>query len=290
MLNAATAYNLQRKAAFVDDVQMRDGVPMFSFIDINVTELCNRSGDSPKACAFCPRIDPSVYPNQKLHLALPVAEKIGAELRALDYQGAVVLCGFGEPLLHPQIVEIATAFRGVRLEVVTNGDRLSHAMIHYLIEAGVSYFAVSMYDGPHQAPLISALFSEAGYGPEWYGLRDRWHGAEDDYGLKLTNRAGTIHAGNQPAVDKTKKCFYTAYQLCVDWNSDVLLCVQDWSKRIRYGNVNHQTLWDVWTSPAMHKRRMQLIRGQRDTAPCSACNAEGILHGANHAKAWTHPR
>ena len=28
-------------------------------------------------------------------------------------------------------------------------------------------------------------------------LRDRWHGADKDYGLKLTNRTGTIDIGNQ---------------------------------------------------------------------------------------------
>ncbi len=287
MLNEATAANLRRKSAYVDPVHMRDGVPMFSWIDLSVTELCNRSGGSPKACSFCPRIDPAFYPNQKLHMPVALAAKIAGELRELQYRGAVVLCGFGEPLLHPQIVDIVKCFGSdIRVEIVTNGDRLSYGLIRDLIEAGADYFAVSLYDGAHQAAPIRGLFAEAGYGAEHFALRDRWHGASEDFGLKLTNRAGTIDTGNQVPVDRTHACHYLAYQLTVDWNGDVLLCVQDWNKRLRYGNIAAQGLWDIWTSPAMHKRRMQLIAGRRTDAPCSGCNADGTMHGAAHAVSW----
>ena len=33
-------------------------------VEFNPTELCNRT------CHFCPRVDPEVYPNRKLHLSL----------------------------------------------------------------------------------------------------------------------------------------------------------------------------------------------------------------------------
>lgn len=287
MLTEATAANLKRKAAFVDAVQMRDGKPMFSWIDLSVTELCNRSGGAPNACTFCPRIDPGFYPNQKLHMPVSLVRKIAGELKAIDYRGAVVLCGFGEPLLHPDIVEVVRCFgTDIRVEIVTNGDRLNYRLIRELIEAGAAYFAVSLYDGPHQAGPIRALFTEAGYGPEFYTLRDRWHGPGLDFGLKLTNRAGTTNVGNQPKVDQSHPCHYLAYQLAIDWNGDCLLCVQDWNKRVRYGNVATQSLWEIWTSPAMHKRRMQLLDGRRHDQPCAGCNADGTLHGTAHAAAW----
>jgi radical SAM protein with 4Fe4S-binding SPASM domain len=259
-------------------------------VDLSITELCNRSGGSPKSCAFCPRIDPAFYPNQKLHMPVALAAKIGDELRALRYAGAIVLCGFGEPLLHPQVVDVVRALSGLRVEIVTNGDRLSVGLIRDLVEAGTAYFAVSLYDGPYQAGPTRALFAEAGCGTDRYVLRDRWHGPGDDFGLKLTNRAGSVSIGHQPAVDTARPCHYPAYQLTVDWNGDVLLCVQDWHKRVRYGNAAGQSLMDIWTSPAMHKRRMALLAGRRDAAPCSGCNADGTLHGADHAAAWRSPR
>ena len=57
-------------------------------------------------------------------------------------------------------------------------------------------------------------------------LRDRWYNADSDFGVKLTNRAGTIETGNQISKNKFSKCFYTAYQFLVDWNGDVFYALK----------------------------------------------------------------
>ncbi len=150
--------------------------------------------------------------------------------------------------------------------------------------AGLAYFVVSMYDGPHQELKFTAMFKAAGC--DDFILRDRWHSDADDFGLKLTNRAGTIDAGNQPEVDETRVCHYLAYQLTVDWNGDVTLCAQDWTKRTRFGNLSQQSVLEIWHSAAMHKRRMKLLSGKRTDSPCNECNVDGTLHGFNHVPHW----
>lgn len=281
MVTEATFANIQRKSAYADAVQMRDGIPLMSWIDINPTELCNR------ACVFCPRADTDQYPNQALFMSQTLADKLAGELHALNYAGAVVFCGFGEPMLHPRLVELVRPFGGLQVELVTNGDRLTESAIGDLAEAGVRFFVVSMYDGPAQRAHFEKLFAAAG--ESRFILRDRWHGSPDDFGLKLTNRAGSVAAGQQPSVTLDQACFYPAYSLTVDWNGDVLLCPQDWAKKVRFGNLNSQTLLDVWTARALQKRRTKLIQGQRTDAPCSGCNASGCVHGSNHANAWAQP-
>lgn len=280
MLNAATKANLERKAFYVDHVQTRDGVPMFSWVDLSLTELCNR------ACVFCPRVDPAFYPNQALHMSLGLVDKMARELASLEFAGAVVLCGFGEPLLHPRIADVIRTFGKTRVEIVTNGDKLTVPFIRQLVEAGCDYMVVSAYDGPEQIGKFDQLFAEAGYDRSVYTVRDRWYGADQDYGLKLTNRGGVVTIGDQPAVDTTRKCFYTAYEMTIDWNGDALLCVQDWHKKVKLGTVASDSLWNIWTGPLMTKHRMRLINGRRVGSPCAGCNAEGILHGSNHADAW----
>ena len=89
-INESTKQNLRRKSNYIDVVQMINGSPVFSWIDINVTELCNRK------CIFCPRIDDDFYPNQNLNISLDLIRKMAIELRSIEYQGAIVLCGFGE--------------------------------------------------------------------------------------------------------------------------------------------------------------------------------------------------
>lgn len=281
-MNEATRRNLERKASFIDAVQLVDGVPLFSWVDLNVTELCNRT------CAFCPRSG-GAYPNQNLNMSVELAERIAHELFFIDYAGSIVFSGFGEPLLHPKFKRIAAAFnkRVANIELVTNGDRLSAELVCELHQGGISFFAVSMYDGPHQVEKFNAIFVEAGVPEANYILRDRWHGAEDDFGLKLTNRAGTVIAGNQPPVDASMPCFYLSYSLVIDWNGDVLLCVQDWHKRRIFGNVHDASLFDIWKStPAMSGLRRRLAAGHRVDHPCVQCNADGTLHGRSHAVFW----
>lgn len=293
MLNEATKENLRRKSAYVDRVQLVDGKPLFSLIDISLTELCNRSAGSPKACVFCPRIDPDFYPNQALHMSMGLLRKIAGELSYLRFEGVVVLCGYGEPLLHPNIVEVVQQLKSVspkdkfRVEVVTNGDRLSVGLIARLREAGLDFLVVSLYDGPEQVPKFRKMLTDANLVEhEHYILRDRWHTEADDFGLKLTNRAGVVGVGHQDEVDTHKNCHYPSYQMQVDWNGNIILCPQDWQKRLCFGNLNNQTMLEIWRSPALHKRRIKLIDGRREDSPCKNCNADGTLHGFNHVPIW----
>jgi radical SAM protein with 4Fe4S-binding SPASM domain len=284
-LNEATKKNLQRKSAYVDVVQLKDGVPLPSWIDISLTELCNRSAGHANACPFCPRIDPKWVPNQNLHMSMQTASKIATELDEWGFLGSVVFCGFGEPLLHPKLADVVSLFT-CRVEVVTNGDFLGPEKIAKLRNSGVDYFVVSMYDGPQQIAKLQKAFTDAECPPEYYLLRDRWHSEADAFGLKLTNRAGTVTVGDQEPVDTSHPCWYTTYMMQLDWNGDVLLCPQDWHRRVKFGNVNTESLLDIWTSKRLHKRRTSLSRDRTGLEPCKDCNCDGCLHGHNHLEAW----
>ena len=277
-----TKLNLIRKSTFVDDVQFcaDEKTPMFSWIDISLTELCNR------LCTFCPRVDPNFYPNQSLHFSVSYAKKVADELRKLEYNGGVVFCGYGEPLLHPQLDQILSCFKGIHTEIVTNGDRLTPKRVLELFEAGLSFLCVSMYDGQHQIEHFEVMMREAGVPNERYILRDRWHNEEDQFGLKLTNRSGSLDFGPDPKEFEQHPCFYPSYSMAIDWNGDVLQCVQDWNKKIKYGNIGSSDLLDIWKSIRYHKTRFELIDGNRSKNPCSSCNADGCFHGFNHVNEW----
>ena len=44
---------------------------------------------------------------------------------------------------------------------------------------------------------FNEMIKDSGVPKDFVILRDRWHGADKDYGLKLTNRTGTIKIGNK---------------------------------------------------------------------------------------------
>ena len=141
-----------------------------------------------------------------------------------------------------------------------------------------------MYDGPEQIERNNKLFKEAEISKDKYILRDRWHSEQEEFGLILTNRAGTLKdKKNLP----TTICHYMHYSMQIDWNGDVLFCVQSvYDKSVTHGNLNDQSMLDVWLSKKINDYRKKLEAGDRDHHPCKNCDAIGTIHGNNHVMAW----
>lgn len=280
--NKKTKENLKRATEHIDKVQIYENKPLFSHLELNITELCNRK------CIFCPRVNENDYPNQNLNINLNLIKKISNELKNIKYEGEVVISGFGEPTLNPNLNEIIYILsKSARVELVTNGDKLTTRNIRNYFSNGLTFMAVSMYDGPEQIEKFNTLFRNSNVGQDSFILRDRWHTEEDDFGLKLTNRAGTVNIGKQDPVDVKSPCYYPLYSMTIDWNGDILLCVQDWNKKVKIGNLMFSSLYEIWHSSLMEKRRKKLMNGNRCDSPCNKCNVTGTLHGYNHLKHWT---
>lgn len=286
--------NIDRKQPSINKVVMHNGIPLFSFIELNINEICNR------VCPFCPRANPEKYPNQNIHMSVDLANNIAGQLADIDFTGIVNISGTGEPLLTKHVVDIVKEFgdRGIHTEIVTNGDMLVRKngpeLIERLYSAGLKQFVVSMYDGPEQVESFNTLFSDCGIDNNLYSLRDRWYDESEDYGLLYTNRAGNI--GFEHLSDTAKKklmesgksaCFYTHYSMMIDWNGDALLCCQDmYNRTVKFGNVKDKSLIDIWTDAKLMEFRNKLKNGERSLSPCSNCNANGQVFGGKHVEQW----
>ena len=80
-----------------------------------------------------------------------------------------------------------------------------------------------MYDGPDQVEKFSKMTKKANVPDDFVILRDRWYDQYNDFGVKLTNRAGTISTGEQEKIGKYKECYYPTYQFLIDWNGDIFM-------------------------------------------------------------------
>ena len=287
--------NINRKQPCINTVEMFNGSPLFSFIELNINEICNRK------CVFCPRADPDTYPNQNIHMDVDLAKNIAIQLEQIDFTGIVNISGTGEPLLTRHIVEIVKEFgdRDIHVEIVTNGDMLVRKkkgaeLIKNLYAAGLKQFVISMYDGPEQIDIFNELLAGCGIDKSFYSLRDRWYDESEDYGLLYTNRAGNIGFEHLSDIAKEKlmksgksACFYTHYAMMIDWNGDALLCCQDmYNRTVKFGNVKDKSLVDIWMDAKLMEYRNKLKNGERSLSPCSNCNANGQVFGSNHAKSW----
>ena len=273
--------NIERRSQSVDMVTLHEGVPMPTWVELSLIDVCNRK------CTFCPKVDSKIAPDTYQKMSRTIIDKIHDDLLAMNYNGTISLCGYGEPLLHKDISYIVKKLSNVsNVEIVTNGDVLTSKSLQELYLSKVSKVLVSMYDGPEQIIKFKEMTRKANVPEEMVILRDRWYDKFNDFGVKLTNRAGTVNAGDQISPDKYTACFYPTYQFLIDWNGDIFLCPQDWQRRVAMGNTMQETIFKIWTGKILTKFRKNLLAGKRCTGPCNACNAEGTLLGKNHAKKW----
>lgn len=276
--------NINRKKPILDrEPQFFKGVPIPSWIELSLIDVCNRS------CSFCPKSDVTIAPNTYQKMTMALIDKLVLDLKKINFEGAFCLCGYGEPMLHKEHIEIANKLGEIGgVEIITNGDLVNEKSLIKLYESKATKVIISLYDGPEQIIKFKKMINDLKVPDEFIVLRDRWYSDKIDYGVKLTNRVGTVSVGNQPEVkDFSKsKCFYTAYQMLIDWNGDVFLCPQDWQRRQSMGNIMQNEIFEIWNGPVMSKYRRRLLNGDRSLNPCNQCNADGMVYGENHFSAW----
>ena len=276
--------NILRKKPILDrDPQFHKGIPIPSWIELSLIDVCNR------ACNFCPKSDDSIAPNTNQKMQMILIDKLISDLKKINYEGAFCLCGYGEPMLHKEYLEISSKLGSIGgVEIITNGDMVNKKTLVEIYKSGTTRLLISLYDGPEQVLKFKKMMSECNIPENFVVLRDRWYSDKIDYGVKLTNRVGTVKIGNQPNTEdfKKQKCFYTAYQMLIDWNGDVFLCPQDWQRRQSMGNIMQTDIFDIWSGPVMSKYRRNLLKGDRILNPCNKCNADGMVYGEKHYEAF----
>lgn len=255
------------------DVQYMSGgsEQLLRSVEINPTELCNRR------CGFCPRSDSNVYKNKANHITLETIKNICIGLNELEYTNRVGFVGFGEPLLHPQIIDCIKIVRDQIpdmkwLEINTNGDKLNRKLIESLSAAGCSHITVSMYD--HD---ISSKIDDMSCDADIQIVYRHHYSAKNNYNLNIVNRTDMLK--NTNTCHTKNSCYIPFYKLMIDWNGDVLLCNNDWSRKNIFGNVNDQSVHDIWFGSEMNAFRGKLLVTREHCSPCKNCSVNGRKRG-----------
>ncbi len=250
-----------------ESVWVQDGVPMPSIIELSLTDYCNLK------CPICPHADPK-YPNNLVFMPTSVIDRIIVGLKNMRFGGLISLSGYGEPTFHPQMIEFVQKLSKIcMVDIVTNGTTLNSWMLSKLLLSGINKILVSAYS-EKVALDMTDLFKDVS--PNKYEIRPRYI-----KNFKVTNRGGCMkgHGNRNP-------CWYLAYSMMIDYNGDVMLCPQDFSRDVRYGNVMGLDLKEIWTSHEMTKRRFELFDGRHKIRPCTKCNVVGTEQGEEHVRLW----
>lgn len=278
--------NTSRKKPILDrDPQFHNNVVIPSWIELSLIDACNRK------CIFCPKVDEKIAPNTFQKMELDLIDKLVSDLKKINFKGAFCLCGYGEPMLHKDLIKIINKLGELGgVEIVTNGDLLNEKAIIELYNSKLTQILVSLYDGPEQKRKLNQIIKKINLPENFITLRERWH-KDDNYGLgAISNRGGNIEVKIDDSTReefRNKKCFYTAYQTTIDWDGNVYICPNDWNRKISMGNIMQKDFFAIWNGKYLSKYRRELLNGRRKSSPCNACNVDGTVYGTKHHIAWT---
>jgi radical SAM protein with 4Fe4S-binding SPASM domain len=210
----------------------------------------------------------------------------------------------GEPFLHPQIVEMIryAKARGIpEVASLTNGLRLTTDQFAELVEIGMDWLTIS-FDGmgeTYERVRKPARFEEMVAKIRQFGQIKRRRGRPKPV-LKVQSvwtyiqdapqefyelfRPLVDEVASNPEIDFNDResgveyledftCPTLWQRLVVGADGRVLMCINDEYGKHPVGDLNHQTIAEVWKGEALQKVREAHLRkaGHRELTPCKTC-------------------
>ena len=271
----------------------RDRAPrMPEIVQIESTNICNAK------CVFCPRDD--MHRRQGI-MPVELFRKIVDECVTLGITH-VRMHNYGEALMDRRLVDKVkyAKERGIReVGMISNGSLITDHVARGMIDAGLDAINISVdasgkevfestrlglkYDkvianierlvrlrtesGKRRPKLILSFVrqnnsaDEQAFIEHWRGIADKIHITD------LHNWAGTLNTES----DVNYPCYRPWLTFTVLWDGRVSLCCADFDGKTILGNVNTQSIADIWNAePYREARRQHLESGGPDI--CRACD------------------
>ncbi len=269
-------------------------------IDIEVTSSCDAD------CIMCPRksIRRKVGP-----MDFDLFKKIVDEAVALDVQ-ELHLNGYGEISVLKRYREyisyIRQKSRTIKININTNGMRMNEEMCAFYVASGVNTVNITI-DGATAETFesirrhlkldvvegnVKRLIQIRNEARKKYPLvtvhmigmpqnvhevdmfLDKWKGAADSVGISgLVSRISSVKFANidNPHWEQTP-CFLLWRQMPVWSDGTVAMCCDDWDGRAPQGDLNTQSIKEIWTSRKRDGLRKVHLAGKAAKIPlCAGC-------------------
>lgn len=270
--------------------------PLISAIEL--TNHCN------SACIFCPH---RLMTRKKEHMKFETFKKIIDEIKNYP-QGLVWTHLFGEPLLHPQLIEFIKYAKnvGVRIGVSTNCMLLDKKMSKKLLDTnldniilcldayisstyeklrvGLDYFKVVKnienflkLKEDRKKPYVQLQFVENYLNKKeinefkfyWKGTK----GIDEIIILPSKDWAGQVDKKfDSIGFRKRNPCSIIWKYLAIHSDGNVTICCTDYDAKIKLGNVNNESLKDIWNGEKLKKLREMQLKGNYINGLCDICN------------------
>ena len=256
----------------------------FKAIRIEINSDCNRK------CLFCPRgQDKTRWKiNQKgrkelINLTMPdeLVYSILDQNVQQGFNGTVGFDFYNEPTLDDRLFKFLEYARKTKCptEIVTNGDTIKKDK-NYAIEFFklVSFTNISLYDYKDMDGRNKLIRWWKNYLSEINLPKDRYRLVGEYF--NFGNRAGVVdrrdkYMGGAHLDDKvplSANCRRIHTKMNIRYDGEVPICCEDALVQHSLGNVNNNSLKDIWYGKRMQIATDVLAAGKRsDITPCDKC-------------------
>ena len=269
-------------------------------LQLENVSVCNAS------CSFCPY--PVVSKSRKLgNMSMGLYRKILDEVASIDLITQICVTGLGEPLLDRFVVDRVGYAREKKPKVIidlfTNGVYLTPEKFEALKVAGISSIQVSLnaVNGEQHKEVMGlvgkfdlvcsnityALLHRDGVNVEvravmngddftrtdGYDFYDRWgERGKGGHGALISEGNWASDNRTMRAFDPKEACWRALSQIYVLWDGKVTTCCFDPEGKQVFGDLNVQTIREVYSSPGYVAFREAHDQNQADKYDiCAKC-------------------
>ena len=235
-------------------------------IEIETVNRCNGK------CPFCPvNVNQPQRPYAKMSTEL--FEKIISELAERDYEGRISLFSNNEPFLDERIIDFHHFARAklphAFFNLYTNGSLLSLDKFLAVID-DLDYLVIDNYNDQLQVnPSLQEVYD---YLETHEELKSKVH-----FDFRLQNQVLLSRGGQAPNKKGVKglraRCLLPYRMMIVRPTGEVSLCCSDALGKYTLGDLNNNTVWEVWESENFNKIRQEMTKnGRKNLLLCKNCD------------------
>jgi len=227
---------------------------IFNQIQIMTIHKCNLK------CKFCPN---SIIPQSGDKMTDELYKKMIDELGSLDYAGRITLYLMNEPFLddrlHRFIKYARDACPKARVNISTNGVIPDWDLMDKMFHFGLSDCDISCYTEEIKGKWVN-----------YHRNKKNLCRIERPEDWGFYNRGGNIPGVGRNAIGGY--CERPFIQMYINAWGEAVLCCSDYKREVVMGDVNKNTLMEIWHNDKYKLYREHLEQGKRDLLLCKTCN------------------
>lgn len=254
---------------YIDLFSTCESVPIFKMVNIETVNRCNGN------CDFCPANVKSEKREFKA-MSQDLFEKIIMELKDLKWQGGIFLNVNNEPLIDKNIAERAAFAKKelgdkVTVSMFTNGKLLTVEKLLSLVgrvdELIINNYSESYKLNPQNEKIYRYVKNNMSQFKSMNITINRRYVHEI-----LATRAGNAPNKKTRNNNVVAPCVYPYTDITIFPDGRVGLCCNDCFEVTTYGDVNSQSLVEIWSGDGLREVRERMRQGRLNFPFCVECD------------------